>query len=124
MSEEPQRILQWALLGEAIDAAEGTAVFVWNDERHYVAVNEAACKLVGIGRDELIGMPVGDLSPGGAADDMDRVRRSSLLRGSSSFTRRDGERIEVDWVTLRTKVVGLEYRVSLVWPADDRLLAR
>ena len=39
-------------------------------------------------------MPVGELSPDGAAEDMERVRRSSLLRGSSSFTRRDGERIE------------------------------
>jgi hypothetical protein len=79
MSEGPQRILQRALLGEAIDCAEGTAVFVWNDERHYVA---------------------------------------------SSFTRRDGERIDIEWVTLRTRVAGLEYRVSLVWPADDPALAR
>jgi hypothetical protein len=55
---------------------------------------------------------------------MDRVRRSSLLRGSSSFTRRDGERIEIDWVTLRTRVAGLEYRISLVWPTDDQVLAR
>lgn len=124
MSEESQRILQWALLGEAVDGAEGTAVFVWNDERNYVAVNEAACRLVGVGRDELIGMPVGELSPGGAAEEMDRVRRSSLLRGSSSFTRRDGEHIAIDWVTLHTRVAGLEYRISLVWPADDRVLAR
>jgi PAS domain S-box-containing protein len=124
VSEEPQRILQWALLGEAVDAAEGTAVFVWNDERHYVAVNEAACRLVGISREELTGMPVGHLSPGGAAEEMDRVRRSSLLRGSSSFTRRDGERIEIEWVTLHTRVAGLEYRISLVWPTDDRVLAR
>jgi PAS domain S-box-containing protein len=124
VSEDPQRIPQWALLGEAIDAAEGTAVFVWNDERHYVAVNEAACRLVGISRGELTGMPVGELSPGGAVEEMDRVRRSSLLRGSSSFTRRDGERIEIDWVTLHTRVAGLEYRISIVWPTDDQVLAR
>ena len=124
MSEESQRILQWALLGEAVDGAEGTAVFVWNDERHYVAVNEAACRLVGVGRDELIGMSVGELSPGGASEELDRVRHSSLLRGSSSFTRRDGEHIEIDWVTLHTRVAGLEYRISLVWPTDDHVLAR
>ena len=111
MSEDPQRITQWALLGEAIDAAEGTAVFVWNDDRHYVAVNEAACRLVGISRGELTGMPVGELSPGGAVEEMDRVRRSS-------------ERIEIDWVTLHTRVAGLEYRISLVWPTDDQVLAR
>ena len=124
MSDEPQRILQRALLGEAIDAAEGTAVFVWNEERHDVAVNDAACRLVGLERDELIGMPVGELSPGGAADELDRVRRSPLVRGTSSFTRRGGERIDIDWVTLGTRIAGLEYRVSLVWPADERVLAR
>ena len=64
------------------------------------------------------------MSPDRAAEDIDRVRRSTVLRGSSSFTRRDGERIELDWVTLRTRVAGLEYRISLVWPADDRALAR
>ena len=124
MSEEPQRILQRALLGEAVDCAEGTAVFVWNDERHYVAVNEVACRLVGVRRDELIGMPVGDMSPDRAAGDIERVRQSPVLRGSSSFTRRDGDRIDIEWVTLRTRVAGLEYRVSLVWPADDPELAR
>ncbi|HEX7526507.1 MAG TPA: PAS domain-containing protein, partial [Gaiellaceae bacterium] len=69
MSEHPQRILQRALLGEAVDCVEGAAVFVWNDERNYVAVNEAACRLVGVARDELVGMPVGELSPDGAAGD-------------------------------------------------------
>ncbi len=107
-----------------MDGAEGTAVFVWKDERHYVAVNEAACRLVGVGRDELIGMSVGELSSGGATDEMDRVRRSSLLRGLSSFTRRDGEHIAIEWVTLHTRVAGLEYRISLVWPTDDQALAR
>jgi PAS domain S-box-containing protein len=121
---ESQRILQQALLGEAVDFADGVAAFVWNEERHYVAVNEAACKLVGLGRDELIGMPVGDMSEDNAAGDIDRVRRSSVLRGSSSFTRTDGEAIAIDWITLHTRVAGLEYRISLVWPADNGSLAR
>jgi PAS domain-containing protein len=119
MPDESQRILQRALLGEAIDCVDGTAVFVWNDERRYVAVNEAACGLVGISRDELIGMPVGNLSPDGAAGDLERVRRAPILRGSSSFTRPDGERIEIDWITLHTLVAGLEYRISFVWPSGD-----
>src|SRR5437588_5951733 len=94
------RILQRALLGEALDCASGTAVFVWNEERHYVAVNEEACRLVGLGRDELIGMPVGGLSPDQAAGDISRTRAAPLVRGSSSFTRLDGTAIEIDWVTM------------------------
>jgi PAS domain-containing protein len=48
VADDAQHILQRALLGEAMDCAEGTAVFVWNEERKYVAVNEQACRLVGL----------------------------------------------------------------------------
>jgi PAS domain S-box-containing protein len=116
MADDARRILQRALLGEAVDCAVGTAVFVWNEERHYVAVNEEACRLVGLGREELIGMPVGGLSPDRAAGDIGRVRSAPFLRGSSTFTRRDGETVEIDWVTMHTRVAGLEYMISLVWP--------
>jgi PAS domain S-box-containing protein len=116
MADDAQHILQRALLGEAIDGAVGTAVFVWNEDRNYVAVNEEACKLVGLGRDELIGMPVGDLSPDHAAGDIARTREVPFLRGSSTFTRRDGEKVELDWLTMHTTVAGLDYMISLVWP--------
>jgi PAS domain S-box-containing protein len=117
MAAEAQRILQRALLGEALDGAAGTAVFVWNEDRNYVAVNEEACRLVGLGRDALIGMPVGDLSPDRASADIARTRDEPFVRGSSSFTRRDGETVELDWLTMHTTVAGLDYMVSLVWRA-------
>jgi PAS domain S-box-containing protein len=116
MPEDAQRILQRALLGEALDCAGGTAVFVWNEDRNYVAVNEEACRLVGLGRDELIGMPVGDLSPDHADGDIARARDNPFVRGSSSFTRRTGEAIELDWLTMHTTVAGLDYMISFVWP--------
>jgi PAS domain S-box-containing protein len=115
MAEDAKRILQRTLLGEALDGAAGTAVFVWNEDRNYVAVNEEACRLVGLGRDELIGMPVGGLSPDRAAGDIARTRNDPFVRGSSAFTRRTGETIELDWVTMHTTVAGLDYMVSLVW---------
>ena len=85
MDEEPQELLQQALLGEAADYLEGLALFVWNEERRYVAVSQEACRLVGLSRDELIGMPVGELSPDGAAGDMQRVRSGTVTDGTSSF---------------------------------------
>jgi len=117
MADEAQRILQRALLGEAIDGATGTAVFVWNEDRHYVAVNEEACRLVGLDRQALIGMPVGGLSPDRAEEDIARTRDDPFVRGASTFTRPDGEAIALDWVTMHTTVAGLDYMVSLVWPA-------
>ena len=114
MAGDALQILQRSLLGEAIDLVDGVAVFVWNEERHYVAVNEEACRLVGLGRDELIGMPVGDLSPDQARADIARVRGGSVTDGTSSFTRRDGEVVDLAWTTLHTRVAGLPYMVSIV----------
>ena len=114
MAGEAFQILQQSLLGEAIDLLDGVAVFVWNEERHYVAVNEEACRLVGLDRQELIGMLVGDLSPDRAAEEMERVRAGGVTDGTSSFTRPDGELVEISWTTLHTRVAGLPYMVSLV----------
>jgi PAS domain S-box-containing protein len=118
VADDAQHILQRALLGEAMDCADGTAVFVWNEERKYVAVNEQACRLVGLSREELVGMPVGELSPDNASADIARTRDAQIVRSSSSFTRRDGTKIPIDWVTMRTRVARLPYLVSLVWPTS------
>jgi PAS domain S-box-containing protein len=111
------QILQRALLGEAVDGADGIAVFVWDDDRHYVAVSDGACELVGLAREELIGMPVGNMSPERAAGDIARTTSANVTHGTSSFDRRTGERVDIAWVTVHTRVAGLPYMVSVVWPA-------
>ena len=113
MDGEPQELLQQALLGEAADFLDGVAVFVWNEERRYVAVNREACRLVGLSREELAGMPVGELSPNGAADDLRRVRFGTVTDGTSSFTRRNGQVVELSWTTAHTRVAGLPYMISI-----------
>jgi PAS domain S-box-containing protein len=112
------RILQRSLLGEAVDLLDGVAVFVWNEERHYVAVNEEACRLVGLDRDALIGMPVGDLSPDRATGDIARVSGGPVTDGTSSFTRPDGTVVDLTWTTVHTRVAGLAYFVSIVRRRD------
>jgi PAS domain S-box-containing protein len=107
-----EELLQQALLGEAADFVEGVALFVWNEERRYVAVNQEACRLVGLSREELIGMPVGDLTT--EVDDViQRVRFGTVTDGVSSFTRRDGEVVELTWTTTHTRLAGLPYMVSI-----------
>lgn len=56
-------ISQLALLGEAVECFDDVAVFVWDEDRTYVAVNQAACHLVGKTRREILPMKVGDLAP-------------------------------------------------------------
>jgi PAS domain S-box-containing protein len=112
MSDATAQFVQQALLGEAIDQLDGVAVFVWNEERNYVAVNEAACRLVGVGRDQLIGMPVGGLTEEHAGPQLEQVR-SGVRNGTLRFTRPDGEVVELDWTTLHTRVAGLPYMVSI-----------
>ncbi|MGZ4132977.1 MAG: PAS domain-containing protein [Actinomycetota bacterium] len=86
-------LVQLALLGEAVSAAAGVAVFVWDDDRTYVAVNDAACKLAVLEREELLTMRVGDLSPDRAEPQFDDVQRQDVSTGSSTFTpRRDDGR--------------------------------
>ncbi len=118
MDAEAHDLLHRSLLGEAIDLLEGVAVFVWNEERHYVAVNEYACRLVGMDRAELIGMEVGGLSSDGARGDIARTTQGTVTEGASSFTRRDGEVVDLEWTTVRTRVAGLGYMVSICRRVD------
>jgi PAS domain S-box-containing protein len=115
MTADAQQFLQRTLLGEAVDCLDEAAVFVWNEERHYVAVNEFAARLVGIPRDELLGMPVGDLTEDHGAADIERTQAARVVTGTSSFTRRDGEVVDLEWVTMHTRIAGLPYMVSVCW---------
>jgi PAS domain S-box-containing protein len=118
VDDQPQELLQQALLGEAAEHLDGLAVFVWNEERRYVAVNREACRLVGLTREELIGMPVGEMTPDRADDSVRRVRFGTVTDGTSSFTRRDGEVVELSWTTAHTRVVGLPYMISICRRVD------
>ena len=107
-------LVQQALLGEAADGLAGVAVFVWNEDRRYVAVNEEACRLVGRSRDEILEMEVGALTPGGALAEMDRTQHAPIVRGSSIVRRPDGD-VPIDWVTCHSVVANLPYMVSFCW---------
>ena len=108
-------VAQLALLGEAVAYAPAVAVFVWDDDRNYVAVNDGACTLVGLPREELLQLRVGELTPDRAEPFFRDVQRRPLTRGSSTFTRTDGTVVEVEWVSFRTRLAGLPYMASVCW---------
>jgi PAS domain-containing protein len=104
-------VAQLALLGEAAECLQGVAVFVWDDDRNYVAVNQIACTLIGKTREEILRMKVGDLSPNRAAPLFEQVQSAGVHHGVM-----DGPNGELRYVTSRTRVAGLPYMVSMVWP--------
>jgi PAS domain S-box-containing protein len=108
------QLAQIALLGEAADNLTGVAIFVWDEDRNYVAVNDAACELVGRARSEILEMKVGDLTANRASPHFENVQHGSMHTGSLEIQRTDGA-VAVDWMTCHTKVAGLPYMLSLVW---------
>lgn len=111
--DDTRRLVHLPLLGEAVEYLEGVAVFVWNEERRYVAVNDEACRLVGLDREELLRTPVGSLTENGAEPELAQVRDGGPVEGTSSFTRTDGQTVALAWTTARTRIAGLPYMVSV-----------
>lgn len=112
MSGGAFEVAQIALLGEAAECMQDVAVFVWDDDRNYVAVNQAACELLGRSREELLALKVGDLAPNRALPLFDEVQHGGIHTG-----RMESPNGELDYLTCRTKVAGLPYMVSVVWRA-------
>jgi PAS domain-containing protein len=103
-------VSQLALLGEAAECMDDVAIFVWDDDRNYVAVNQAACRLVGRTREEILRMRVGDMTENRASPLFEDVQRGGVHTGMHSF-----ERGTFEFMTTRTKIAGLPYFVSVCW---------
>ncbi|HEY2327499.1 MAG TPA: PAS domain-containing protein [Gaiellaceae bacterium] len=112
---DSHRLVHQSLIGEGMEGIRDVAVFVWDDERRYVAVNDAACRITGLSREALIGMPVGGMTADRAADTVEQVRQVPLLTGTTTFTRGDGIDVELEFVTAHTRIAGLPFMVSVCW---------
>jgi PAS domain-containing protein len=103
-------VTQLALLGEAAECLEDVAVFVWDDDRNYVAVNQAACEIVGKQRDELLSMRVGDMTANRASPLFEQMLRGGVHAGTHVF-----EGGSLSYVTTQTRIAGFLYQVSICW---------
>jgi PAS domain S-box-containing protein len=110
--------LQRALLGEALDEA-GFAAFVFEDDENYVAVNDAACKLTGYSREELLDLPVRDLSaqPRRTVRNLKRVSAGERENGTAKMRRKDGSVVDVHYRASRTTIAGMPFLIAFYWPA-------
>ena len=113
-------LLQASLLGDAVDAAP-IAVYVGDDDFRYLAVNRAACDLLGYTREELMRLRVHDIltSPRERLEEeFERFQRTRAARGDTELRRKDGTTVPVRHVTMETRLGGMPVFVSFVSPRE------
>jgi PAS domain-containing protein len=108
--------VQATLLSEAIQTAE-VGFVIWDDDRHYIAANAAACALLGCTLEQLLGSVVGERTVRGE-EVVEQVVRGHGGRGRVVFERFDGVRAELEYLTFSTRTAGLPYMASIIWPAE------
>jgi PAS domain S-box-containing protein len=106
-------LIQAPLLGEAIENGPA-AVFVADEDGYYVAVNRAACDLLGYTREELLALTTLDVARYGAAPvEWAAMRKAGTRAGTATLTRKDGSTVEFTYVAGATQVAGMAVYVSI-----------
>jgi PAS domain S-box-containing protein len=112
-------LVQAGLLGEAIDRAPD-AVFVADESMRYLAVNQAACRLLGYTREELLRLRTTDVATyPGAAEEYDDMMARRTKTGTSVLRRKDGQHISATYRAHETKLAGMTVYVAILWPEEN-----
>ncbi|MGZ8562980.1 MAG: diguanylate cyclase domain-containing protein, partial [Candidatus Limnocylindria bacterium] len=94
----------------AIIDTTSDALLVANDEREYVAANPAACRMLGLPLDELLGRRIDDFIPGADGLAIEEAWREFLdvgsQRGEIGLRRPDGTEIVVDFAAVARHLPG------------------
>jgi PAS domain S-box-containing protein len=113
MTGVSQPLIQASLLGEAIEHGP-VVVFVADEHGRYVAVNKAACTLLGYSREELLALRVTDVarySEVGA--EWSELLRTGAQVGTSQLTRKDGSLVAFSYAAGATRVAGMPLYISV-----------
>lgn len=103
-------LIQTALLGEAVDNGPAP-IFVADETRRYVAVNRAACDLLGYTREELLALRVDDVAPN--IPRWEEMRSNGSLAGTADLKRKDGTMVPFSYIAGETVVAGMPVYVSV-----------
>jgi PAS domain-containing protein len=104
------RLISEALLGASV------GLLVWDEERRYIAANEAACEVLGTTLDELLGQRVGEHTRGGA-EAAEAALGKALVTGEAEVERFDGKgTIRVFYATFETRTAGMPFMATLIAP--------
>jgi PAS domain S-box-containing protein len=99
-------------------------MLVTDDQRRYVAVNEAACNLLRRNREELLSSSIEDVTPPENLNGIDEVWNSFLTAGSLVGTYElltgDGRRVEVEYNATANVLPGRHLTIFVVHPEGQR----
>src|SRR5437899_11825111 len=113
MTGVSEPLIQASLLGEAIENGP-VAVFVADEDGQYVAVNQAACVMLGYTRKELLDLRVVDVARYAEADaEWTEMRKSGARVGTSRLTRKDETVVEFSYVAGATTLAGMPLYISV-----------
>ena len=113
-------LIDTVLVGEALEHGP-VAVFVFDEEGRYLAVNRFACELLGYERDDLLTRAVGELSAYPQADAIESYL-AVMKAGTEATTevrRSDGTIARLRFRAAASKAAGMPVFVGVAWPADD-----
>jgi two-component system, sensor histidine kinase and response regulator len=115
-------LVQAGLLGEAIDRAPD-AVFLADESMQHLAVNQAACSMLGYTREELLSLRMTEIAtypePTGGYDDvMAHVMAHGSRTGTAMLRAKDGHQVEVTYRAHETKLAGMTVYLTVVWPDE------
>jgi PAS domain S-box-containing protein len=106
-------LIQTSLLGEAIENGP-VAVLVADEHGRYVAVNQAACLLLGYTREQLLELRATDVARYDEAPaEWAEMELQGSHAGTSRVTRKDGSTIDFAYVAGATVVAGMPVFVSV-----------
>lgn len=107
--------IQSQLISEALLGAS-VGLLVWDEERRYIAANQAACEILGTTLDELVGQRVGDHTRDGV-EAAEAAVGKNVAMGEATVDLFDGSgTIEVFYVTFTTTTAGMPFMATLLAP--------
>ena len=114
MNVEARTKIQQVLLGDALEWATDLAAFVLDEDGRYIAVNDYACKLVGLSREEILGLEIGTFNPH-LVDEYALVLEQGKIGGETFIVPHGGEPIDLAYRVSTTRVGGMPFLVVICW---------
>ena len=112
-------LIDTVLVGEALEHGP-VAVFVFDEDGRYLAVNGMACRMLGYDRDDLLARRIGELSTQTASEAVGAYL-AAMEAGTEATTEvrhADGTTMRLCFRAAAAKVAGMPVFVGVAWPAD------